>query len=102
MSFRQGFDDFFIDYRSRIPRSVRDWVELFVDRRWPLREPFVWENGKIVNLNDLVGGEVDTKLRMVHAINDLGQIVASGLPYGQWYGGGWVTYLLTPVESRGD
>jgi hypothetical protein len=39
---------------------------------------------------------------MVHAINDLGQIVASGLPYGQWYGGGWVTYLLTPVESRGD
>lgn len=100
MSFRQSFDDFFIDYRSRIPRSLRDWVAKFVDGKWPKREPFIWENGKMENLNDLVGGELDAKLEMVHAINDRGQIVASGLPYGPWYEGRWVTYLLTPVETE--
>ena len=54
---------------------------------------FVYENGKMQDLNDLIPGNADWTLEEARSINDAGQIVGQGLHHGQMR-----TFLLTPVR----
>ncbi len=54
---------------------------------------FVYENGKMEDLNELIPGDADWTLEAARAINDAGQIVGMGLHHGQMR-----AFLLTPVR----
>jgi probable HAF family extracellular repeat protein len=58
---------------------------------WP-RHAFLWRNGRIMDLNDLIPHRSGWELEEANAINDAGQIVGTGTYNGQKRG-----FLLTPV-----
>jgi probable HAF family extracellular repeat protein len=62
---------------------------------WP-RHAFLWRNGRIRDLNDLIPPGSGWVLEAANAINDAGQIVGTGMYKGQKRG-----FLLTPIALRG-
>ncbi len=54
---------------------------------------FIWEDGVMTDLNDLVSGESGLVLETAFAINDAGQIVGGGT-----VGDAYHAFLLTPAE----
>jgi probable HAF family extracellular repeat protein len=56
---------------------------------------FIWQNGVLTDLNDLVNDQPDWELQTASSINELGYIVGSGLnPNGDQRG-----FLLAPVQT---
>jgi chitinase len=55
---------------------------------------FLWQNGAMFDLNDLVTPECDVHLELAHAINNEGQILAIGMSDS----GRSITILLTPAD----
>lgn len=67
----------------------------------PLNKAFIWQDGVIQNLNDLVPGGTEWDLKWARDINDAGQIVGTGRasPDEQYYR----AFLLEPlIPCSGD
>ena len=60
----------------------------------PLGAAVLWENGVLVNLNDLLPADAGLRLLTAYAINDAGQIVGGAYVNGMEH-----AYLLTPVPE---
>ena len=58
-----------------------------------MEHAFVYQGGKMLDLNDLIPRAADWTLERARAINDRGQIVGQGLHHGQER-----AFLLTPVR----
>ena len=59
---------------------------------------FLWEDGKLYDLNDLIDPKDplrDVTLTRAHDINDLGQIVATGVQSGKFR-----SFILSPTDYR--
>lgn len=56
--------------------------------------PFLWENGRISDLNSLIASDSGWFLSNAYSINQLGQIVGSGMIDGQQH-----VFLLTPIPG---
>ena len=63
----------------------------YLDR--PYEHAFVYRDGKMQDLNELIPTEADWTLEEAHGINDRGQIVGQGLHHGQER-----AFLLTPIK----
>jgi len=55
---------------------------------------FLWQDGTIVDLNELIPADSGWILRQARGINNRGQIVGTGLISGQWH-----AYVATPVPE---
>jgi probable HAF family extracellular repeat protein len=55
---------------------------------------FLWQNGAMFDLNDLVPPDFDVNLEVARAVNDEGQIIAIGIGNT----GKTITVLLTPID----
>ena len=66
--------------------------------------PFIWENGELQMLNDLIPVDSGWDLRVVQAINDLGQIVGWGIPPGAepYTYHGFLLNPIIPGDLNGD
>jgi uncharacterized membrane protein len=63
-------------------------------------EPFIWRDGAVHNVNELVDEGFDGLVYQAHSINESGTIVASGVDYRS---GGWGMLILTPqTQSPAD
>ncbi len=58
---------------------------------------FIWQNGGMTNLNDLIPPELGVNVRIAFAINNQGQITGQASTAS-----GVVAVLLTPVKPPGD
>jgi uncharacterized membrane protein len=56
-----------------------------------LSVPFLWQNGSVTYLNDLICQDSGWNLNRAFGINDSGQIIGGGLLDGEYH-----SYLLTP------
>jgi len=56
---------------------------------------WVWQDGRLAKLNDLVPPELELDLNLTSAINDLGQITCSGIGPG-----GYLVAVLAPIADR--
>lgn len=87
-------------YTSNTARAVNDCRQVVGDARCvssgaPLAA-FLWEDGVMRNLNDLIPAGSGWDLRSARAINNAGQIVGYGIaPDGELHG-----YLLEPMSPR--
>lgn len=59
-----------------------------------VNHPFIWEDGRMQDLNDLIPRNSRWTLNVAVAINDKGQIVGSGVHNGKNH-----AYLLTPIDK---
>lgn len=59
---------------------------------------FLWHNGRVINLNDLVDLELDFVLERAVDVNDRGQILAQGRDPAFFN----LSFLLTPRRTVGD
>lgn len=73
-----------------LPREERDALPMFPY----VNHPFIWENGKMKDLNNLIPRNSGWTLIVAVAINDKGQIVGSGVHDGKDR-----AYLLTPIDK---
>ena len=61
-----------------------------------VQHAFLWENGKIIDLNRLIPAGSDMQLQVANSINNRGEIVGVGvLPNGDGHG-----FLLVPCDDK--
>lgn len=74
-------------------KELRPYNQYDTEPMFPyVNHPFIWENGRMQDLNKLIPRNSGWTLDNANAINDKGQIVGSGVHDGQNR-----AYLLTPI-----
>ena len=64
--------------------------------------PFVWQNGVLTVLPDLVPGTPSVNVRQAYGINDAGTVVGEWERQAFVYSGGTISRLATPVNRLGQ
>ncbi|MCC6125979.1 MAG: PEP-CTERM sorting domain-containing protein [Pirellulales bacterium] len=82
---------------SLFPKNP-DIPQLIPDSDWWAYRPFLYRNGTITDINDLVD-ESHVPFRLVHSIDDSGQIVVYGSQMIDWGLYRTYSYVLTPVPE---
>ncbi len=84
-------------FRNSFATGINDARQVVGFSQTTTQEAFIWQNGVMTNLNDLMPPDLDIVIQVARAINQDGQITGSARLQGDT-----VAVLLTPVARPGD
>ena len=82
-------------FESSTARGINDAMQVVGAAENPGKRAFLWEDGVMMALNDLVPPDLGLDIKVASAINSVGQIIG----YGEDSKSDVVSFVLRPIES---